>query len=1024
MALVDIVSGTGYMVAPSGVEAKFVMDSGGNIWCLYVVGTSLYCQKSTDGGVTWGAPETAVTESYSGSDGIEFDVGVDSLDNIHVVYRVRTGTSSQNRLYHLIRTAGTGWGAKSDILGVQAYYKYPKIAIDSVDNIHCVYHYGTLGSASTRYLKRASGVWGSATSLAGYPKTQYNSQDICVDSFDNVHAVYGKSDYLYYRLYTGGVWQAEELIGNLAFGSYTWTLVASILVDSSDIVHIVWTSAGYGVNSSMAQVLHRKGNTGAWGSIEQLTDATQPQGAPYGMSAAINNLDEIDVCFAGSRWSITNPVWLTGNHIKYSAGAWGSVEVLVDYNFGNVYGMLWAKFPSFARLPSGYIVGMVAAAPTVSTQGVTDVLPTSVTGNGTIVGTGGLPVTQHGHCWSTSPNPTIADSHTENGPGVPGAFTSPITGLALDIVWHTRAYAINACGVSYGADSAFRTNPETVAAFVTAGWDGSLTNIDVTDPTVPLFKSNLQGFGSPNWLDGITDIQIIGNLAYVVSYYDDSLTIIDIFDPSAPVLVGSIQGAGAPNYLGGAQGIDVVGNYAYIAAYGDGALTIIDVSDPSHPTFVGTILADWSTNFLGGAYHVRVVGSYAYVAAYYEDSLTVIDISNPAAPTYVGHIQTDWATLFLGGPRHVEVVGNYAYVASFYEDALTIVDISNPAAPAHVGSIYGGGAPPWLSGAQKFTLVGNYAYVVCAYDDALTIIDISNPAAPSFVGSIQGSGSPNFLGWAQGIAVVGNYAYVAASNDNALSIFDISVPTTPTLVGSIQGNWTPNYLGGASAVAIVLFTVVPTVTTDPASSIGTVNADLNGTLDDDRGEACDCGFEWGETIAYGNTTPTQSRTSGQTLLQVIIGLSPGTIYHFRAFATNSAGTGYGADRTFTTKKAPVVETYGVTNVELDSAILIGELIDDGDEACEVGFEWGLTALYGKDTIWQSGKHTGDTFWQLIASLEPDTTYHFRAQARNSAASASGADMTFKTLTKPEAEAIEQLYSSLDPSLLLLMEEQT
>ena len=116
-------------------------------------------------------------------------------------------------------------------------------------------------------------------------------------------------------------------------------------------------------------------------------------------------------------------------------------------------------------------------------------------------------------------------------------------------------------------------------------------------------------------------------------------------------------------------------------------------------------------------------------------------------------------------------------------------------------------------------------------------------------------------------------------------------------------------------------------------------------------------------------------------------------------------------------------TYGVTNVELDSAVLIGELTDDGGEACEVGFEWGLTALYGNVTPWQGGKHTGDAFWQVIASLEPDTTYHFRAQARNSVGDASGADMTFKTLARPEAEVIESLYSVLNPSLLLLMEEE-
>ena len=38
----------------------------------------------------------------------------------------------------------------------------------------------------------------------------------------------------------------------------------------------------------------------------------------------------------------------------------------------------------------------------------------------------------------------------------------------------------------------------------------------------------------------------------------------------------------------------------------------------------------------------------------------------------------------------------------------------------------------------------------------------------------------------------------------------------------------------------------------------------------------------------------------ETFSQALSGLKPGTTYHFRAKAANSAGTSYGADRTFTT----------------------------------------------------------------------------------------------------------------------------
>jgi len=103
---------------------------------------------------------------------------------------------------------------------------------------------------------------------------------------------------------------------------------------------------------------------------------------------------------------------------------------------------------------------------------------------------------------------------------------------------------------------------------------------------------------------------------------------------------------------------------------------------------------------------------------------------------------------------------------------------------------------------------------------------------------------------------------------------------------------------------VIVFT--PTVTTDPATEIQKAFATPNGTLAGDGGEACTCGFEWGETIVYGNTTPTQSRTTGQTFSQTIGGLLPGSTYHFRAFATNSVGTSYGADRTLTTQQEPAI----------------------------------------------------------------------------------------------------------------------
>ncbi len=218
----------------------------------------------------------------------------------------------------------------------------------------------------------------------------------------------------------------------------------------------------------------------------------------------------------------------------------------------------------------------------------------------------------------------------------------------------------------------------------------------------------------------------------------------------------------------------------------------------------------------------------------------------------------------------------------------------------------------------------------------------------------------------------------------------------------VGGDWFQDSLEDAAYRYTYTVLVAPTVTTDPATSVAANSAILNGTLDGDGGEACDCGFEWGETLAYGNTTPTQSKETGESFSQAISGLDPKKTYHFRAFATNSEGTGYGANRTFTTlATAPTVDTDPAIDINNNSATLKGELTYDGGEACNCGFEYGETEAYGTTTPTQS-KVTGEAFSQPITGLDANKTYHFRAIATNSAGTSHGADRTFKTLVAAPA----------------------
>ncbi|MGC2626568.1 MAG: hypothetical protein WA269_07000, partial [Candidatus Udaeobacter sp.] len=195
-------------------------------------------------------------------------------------------------------------------------------------------------------------------------------------------------------------------------------------------------------------------------------------------------------------------------------------------------------------------------------------------------------------------------------------------------------------------------------------------------------------------------------------------------------------------------------------------------------------------------------------------------------------------------------------------------------------------------------------------------------------------------------------------------------------------------------------TGAPVVITNPATNVASFSAALNSSVDP-HGLTTTIHFQYGTTTSYGLTTASQSK-SGNTYQSVstnIGGLSASTTYHFRIVATNSAGTRYGSDRTFTTLSAtgpPIVTTKPATNVTISSATLHG-LLDPHGLTTSVYFQYGTTTSYGHNTPIQS--QTGNTYRNILASvssLATHTTYHFRIVATNSSGPRYGSDRTFTT----------------------------
>jgi hypothetical protein len=108
------------------------------------------------------------------------------------------------------------------------------------------------------------------------------------------------------------------------------------------------------------------------------------------------------------------------------------------------------------------VYGAQVAAPTVVTSTVTQIEETTAVAGGNVTSDGGASVTGRGVVYSTSANPTTANSKVTSGSGT-GAFTCNLTNLQPNTTYYVRAYAVNSKGTSYGGLVSFRTIEEVNA---------------------------------------------------------------------------------------------------------------------------------------------------------------------------------------------------------------------------------------------------------------------------------------------------------------------------------------------------------------------------------------------------------------------------------------------------------------------------------------------------------------------------------------------------------------------------------
>ena len=204
----------------------------------------------------------------------------------------------------------------------------------------------------------------------------------------------------------------------------------------------------------------------------------------------------------------------------------------------------------------------------------------------------------------------------------------------------------------------------------------------------------------------------------------------------------------------------------------------------------------------------------------------------------------------------------------------------------------------------------------------------------------------------------------------------------------------------------------PSLSTTGITNITQTTASGGGNITSDGGASITArGVCWSTTsnpLATGDHS--SDGTSTGTFSSSITGLTASTTYYVRAYATNSIGTAYGNEITFTTSAVvpvlPTLSTTGITNITQTTASGGGNITSDGGASITArGVCWSTTS-----NPLATGDHSSDgtstgTFSSSITGLTASTTYYVRAYATNSIGTAYGNEITFTTIAPSIPETV-------------------
>jgi len=225
---------------------------------------------------------------------------------------------------------------------------------------------------------------------------------------------------------------------------------------------------------------------------------------------------------------------------------------------------------------------------------------------------------------------------------------------------------------------------------------------------------------------------------------------------------------------------------------------------------------------------------------------------------------------------------------------------------------------------------------------------------------------------------------------------------TNLMTASVQKADGTHVTGSPMEFSAVALGGLATVTTAPVTEIAETTATCGGDVLSDGGfPVTEKGVCW--STSSEPTLDDEFTVDGSglgTFVSYLTGLSINTLYYVRAYATNSAGTSFGNELSFTSGQSitlPVVTTSEVTDITDTTATSGGNVTSDGGDAVTAkGVCWSTIqnpTLADNYTV--DGTGIG-SYVSYLTNLDPGTIYYVRAYATNSIGTSYGNEVQFTT----------------------------